>query len=159
MQEKRCFVVAMSVLVLAGLFWGSGCGIMTGMTLDDETIDEMNDVMDDMMNTSNLAVFIDPGDMMFSTSDVRDLDGEIVRIDLDTDSIIWVADGTSHGAGTWTVSGNFLTETSFFEVVFGSEGGERRAYFTETSTGTLCDISLFDGDIRVVQTSVPVPQD
>ncbi len=119
----------------------------------------MNDVMDDMMNTSNLAVFIDPDDMMFSTSDVRDLDGEIVRIDLDTDSIIWVADGTSHGPGTWTVSGNFLTETSFFEVVFGSEGGERRAYFTETSTGTLCDISLFDGDIRVVQTSVPVPQD
>ncbi len=39
MQKKNCSVIAMSVLVLAGLFWGSGCGIMTGMTLDDETID------------------------------------------------------------------------------------------------------------------------
>ncbi len=153
MQDKRFSVVAIGFLVGTTLSLGSACNVTMDRTADGDT----TDVMDDMIGTSSLAVFTDPDDATFSTSDVRDVDGEVVQFNTETSSIIWT-DGMTYQDGLWSVSGNLLTDTAFFQVSFGSEGGERRAYITESSTGTVCDVTLFDDDIRVFQTSTPVPQ-
>jgi len=108
-------------------------------------------------DTSNFALFTDPDDSTFSTSDVRDVDGEIVKFDAQARSIIWT-DEMSYDVGLWTVQGNFLGPGGFFQVRFGSEGGERRAYFTESATATICNITLSLGNIQIYATSTTVPQ-
>jgi hypothetical protein len=35
--------------------------------------------------------------------------------------------------------------------------GERRAYFTETATGTICDIVVSGGALTILPTNVTVP--
>lgn len=117
------------------------CAAPGGVTVDEDSVE--------------LAVFADP-DSDFSTSDVRDVNGELVRFDTQTDQLIWVAEELAFDG--WGVNGNRLG-TGFFTVLFGSEGGERRAYFTETITRTICDISVSSGRLRVQATSTPVPQD
>ena len=104
---------------------------------------------------ANLAVFSDP-DSEFSTTDVRDVDEEIVRFDATAKTLIWAADGSAFD--DWDVDGNFLGPTRFFQVRFGTKDGERRAYFTETVTETICDIRIDNGQLRISATSVTVPQ-
>lgn len=105
-----------------------------------------------------LAVFQDP-DSAFSTSDVFDVDDEIVQFDTDNDSIVWAADGVEYQVGQWVVSGNFPTASQFFQVRFGTMDGTRRAYFTETGPATICDIRTTGGSLSISATSVPVPQE
>ena len=52
-----------------------------------------------------LAVFSDPASD-FSTSDVRDVQEQIVRFDMTGNTLIWAADGRSFSG--YPVSGNFL---------------------------------------------------
>src|SRR5262245_15343948 len=80
-----------------------------------------------------LVMFTDPGST-FMTSDVRDAQRQIVRFDSANNALIWVADGRSFSG--YPVSGNFIRADRGFQVLFGTEAGERRAYFTETSSGT-----------------------
>jgi len=101
-----------------------------------------------------LAVFTDPASS-FTTSDVRDVQGEIVRFDITSDSLIWAADGRSFPG--YPVSGNFVRADKKFQIVFGTDAGERRAYFTETATGTICDVQVTGGQLAIFPTNVKVP--
>jgi hypothetical protein len=101
-----------------------------------------------------LIEFVDPT-TGFSTSDVRDVEGEIVRFNRTNNSLIWAADGRSFPG--YPVDGNFLDSARSFQVRFGTENGERRAYFTETGPATICDIEVVGSSLAISATSVPVP--
>jgi hypothetical protein len=102
-----------------------------------------------------LAVFTDSA-TGFSTSDVRDVEGEIVRFNRANNSLIWAADGRSFPG--YPVDGNFLNSGKTFQVRFGTEGGEPRAYFTETVPATICDIEIVGGSLLISPTNVTVPK-
>jgi len=121
---------------------------------NDNTVDNTNDNIDD---TTNFAVFDDP-DSDFSTTDVRDVDDEVIRFDTVTQAIVYVADGTSYQHGSWSVDGVFLGRGAFFQVRFGSVGGDPRAYFTETATAAICDFLIQNGEFFIFLTNTPVPQ-
>jgi hypothetical protein len=101
-----------------------------------------------------LAVFRDPAST-FSTSDVRDVQEQIVRFDSAANSLIWAADGRSFSG--YPVDGNFVRADRNFQVRFGTKDGERRAYFTETASATICDIEVIGGAVVISPTSVTVP--
>ncbi len=101
-----------------------------------------------------LVVFRDP-DSNFTTSDLRDVQDQIVRFDMTSNSLIWAADGRSFQG--YPVSGNFLRADRAFQVRFGTKDGERRAYFTETVATTICDIEIVGGQLVISPTSVKVP--
>ena len=100
-----------------------------------------------------LASFVDPMGG-FSTSDVRDSEGDVVRFTVDG-SLVWPP--TMATFGGFPVTGNFIGSTQDFQIRFGTEGGQRRAYFTERGPGTICDIDLINGMINVSPTSQTVP--
>lgn len=99
-----------------------------------------------------LASFVDP--MGGSTTDVRDSEGDIVRFTVGG-SLVWPP--TMATFTGFPVAGNFIGPTQGFEVRFGTEGGQRRAYFTERGPGTICDIDLINGMINVSPTTRTVP--
>ena len=103
--------------------------------------------------TLTLALFMDPVGG-FSTSDVRDSEGEVVRFTVDG-LLVWPP--TMATFSGFPVAGNFIGPTQGFEVRFGTEGGQRRAYFTERGPGTICDIDLINGMINISPTSQTVP--
>ena len=84
-------------------------------------------------------MFTDPASS-FTTSDVRDVQEQIVRFDTASNSLIWAGDGRSFSG--YPVSGLFIRADSFFQVRFGTKAGERRAYFTEAAAATICDIEI-----------------
>ena len=133
---------------LCGLVGLAGCTIGVPVDAPDEG-DGIN---------ANLVVFFDP-DSEFSTTDVRDVNEEIVRFDGTTKAIIWVADDLVFDEGAWETDGNFLGAGRRFQVRFGTVDGERRAYFTETGPATICDISVEQGQLRIAATNVLVPQE
>jgi hypothetical protein len=90
----------------------------------------------------------------FSTSDVRDVQEQIVRFDVSTNSLIWAADGRKFPG--YSVSGHFINGQQF-EVRFGTKAGERRAYFTETTSATICDIEVVNGQLVISPTTQKVP--
>ena len=104
-----------------------------------------------------LVVFQDP-DSTFSTSDVYDVDNQIVRFDSETLAIIWAETDTAYQAGIWSVDGNLLTDNKFFQVRFGNVDGARRAFFTEVNPPTICDISATATRLSISSTQVTVPQ-
>ena len=99
-----------------------------------------------------LVVFSDPSST-FTTSDVRDVQGQIVRFDMANHALIWAA--TDRSFSGYPVSGYLIG--SSFQVRFGTEAGERRAYFTETGPATICDIEVVNGQLSILPTNVPVP--
>lgn len=102
----------------------------------------------------NLAVFHDPAST-FTTSDVRDVQEQIVRFDTASNSLIWAADGRSFPG--YPVEGNFIRSDRAFQIRFGTKNGDQRAYFTETATGTICDIEVTGGQLVLTSTTVTVP--
>jgi len=167
--------------MLAGLI-PAGCNVLSSGTVDipndnggdnvnNNTVDNgnvndnANDNADGNVNdngddgpTTNFAVFAEP-DTGFSTTDVRDVDDEIVRFDTTTRAIVWAADNTSFDAGFWPVDGVFLGEARFFQVRFGTQDSERRAYFTETSRDTICNLAISGGQLQIFLTNTVVPQE
>jgi hypothetical protein len=101
-----------------------------------------------------LAVFTDPASS-FSTSDVRDVQEQIVRFDVASHSLIWAADGRSFPG--YPVNGLFIRADRFFQIRFGTKDGQRRAYFTETVATTICDIEIVGGQFVISATNVTVP--
>ena len=78
------------------------------------------------------------------TQDVRDATREIVRFDAAHASMVLLATGDA--VAGWTATGNALSWSRSgveFQVRFGTEDGERRAFFTETIAGTICDLRLY----------------
>ena len=100
-----------------------------------------------------LAVFSDPA-TGFMTSDVRDVQDQIVRFDTASNSLIWAADGRSFPG--YPVSGLFIRGDRFFQVRF-TKDGQPRAYFTETVATTICDIEIIGGQLSITATNVHVP--
>ncbi|TDI34739.1 MAG: hypothetical protein E2P02_29380 [Acidobacteria bacterium] len=105
-------------------------------------------------STANLAVFSDPGST-FQTTDVFDSNGEVVRFNTVESALLWVA-GDLFFDG-WVVDGNILDEGRLYQARFGTADGQRRAYFTERVRGTLCDLSVEDGFLRIRPTSLLPP--
>ena len=99
---------------------------------------------------ASLVTFMDPA-TGFSTNDVRDVQEQIVRFDT-AGMLVWAANDSRFPG--YPVSGNFINQ---FQVRFGMKDNERRAYFTETSTATICDIEVSGGQLSILPTNVPVP--
>ena len=97
-----------------------------------------------------LAMFTDPTTGQ-ATSDVRDVDEQVMRFEMPSGVLVWVADGTRHNG--WPASGNFLDAARGFQVRFGSRSGQRRAYFTESGSGTICNLEVRGGQLSITATS------
>jgi hypothetical protein len=102
-----------------------------------------------------LVVFDDP-DSDFSTTDVNDVEEEIVQFDADTGQIIWATTGEAYLS--FDIDGNFLA-SRFFQIRFGTKDGQRKAYFTETGPATICDIEIQNGELLIFPTNETVPQE
>lgn len=103
------------------------------------------------------ALFADP-DSDLETADVHDSDREVVRFDSDREELIWADDGSP--VEGWTVNGRELSwelTPIRFRVEFGTERGQRRAYFTEVSSGTICDLSLVSPGLLSILTTAEAP--
>jgi len=124
--------------------------------VNDNVVDNSND--NGGTDTTNFAVFVDP-DTDFSTTDVRDVDEEMIRFDTTTLGILWVADGRTFDEGFWPVDDVFLGSGGSFQVRFGTKDGERRAYFTETGPATICNFVVSGSSFLIFATSTLVPQE
>jgi hypothetical protein len=102
-----------------------------------------------------LAVFADPGSS-FSTSDVRDAQDRIVRFDTPSNSLVWSADGRMFN-GYPVLDTYYIRTDKFFQIRFGTQNGEKRAYFTEAGRGTLCTIQVAGSGLVITATDLPVP--
>lgn len=122
---------------------------------NDNVIDENDNTTPDNDNAAmDVVVFEDP-ESSFKTSDVRDIDGQIVRFDTVAEQMIWTEDDSRFEG--WDIAGSKL-QRGFFCILFGSEGGVQHAYFTETSTQTICNIVVTNGSLSIFSTSEKVPQ-
>ena len=101
------------------------------------------------------AVFMDPNSD-FQTTDVRDADNEVVRFDTTETALVWTA--TDLLFDGWVVDGNFLGAGRPYQVRFGAVSGERRAYFTETVRGTICELSVVNNELFIAPTDLLPPQ-
>ena len=104
---------------------------------------------------TNLAVFID-AQTGTQTTDVRDVDNEFMRFNLDEGTLIWVATNATFTG--WSVSGDYLDLIRLYRVRFGTVNGERRAYFTESVRGTICDLSVVEGQLVIEPTDFLPPE-
>ena len=100
----------------------------------------------------------------FATSDLRDAQDQIVRVDKDG-FLIWTEDGTGL-KGFGVLNGIYIPAAHAceceFEVRFGAESGERRAYLTadwgHDNPGTVVDLAVTGGRL-VVRRSGRFPPD
>jgi hypothetical protein len=168
-EWTRFWGLTAALMVVVGLTacTSSPSGVGTGDDPGSGEVADGGDAADDVADPGDtdpedddaveLAVFTDP-DTGFSTTDVHDVDEEIVQFDTGAKTIIWAADSSAYEPDLWTVSGNFLTADQFFQVRFGTKDGERRAYFTETGRATICNLSIQSGRLDIAGTNVTVPQ-
>ncbi|HTV17191.1 MAG TPA: hypothetical protein VMG12_00930 [Polyangiaceae bacterium] len=113
--------------------------------------------VDDGPDGSPYVTFIDCT-TGFSTDEVRDADREIVHFDASASSL--VSDASGNSVAGWTVSGADLDWSRSgvrFRVRFGTEAGERRAYFTETGPGTICNLTVAGPDVLFVSATSETP--
>jgi hypothetical protein len=104
---------------------------------------------------ANLVVFTD-STSGFSTTDVRDIDNQVVRFNPADHTMIWTPSNLIFS--NWPVNGNLLGPNGDFQVRFGTVSGQRRAYFTETGRGTICDLQVDSSNtLRLVPTNTLPP--
>jgi hypothetical protein len=121
-------------------------------------------------SASRLAVFTELA-TGFSTSDLRDVDEQILQITT-AGELVWIADGTRlqgygvaqnviDGVPIHWISGTLCPEGCAFEVRFGERNGERRAYLTadygHENPGTLVDVEVAGGTLAVARTGIFPP--
>lgn len=111
-----------------------------------------------------LAAFTDPASG-FSTSDVRDVQEQIVRFNT-ANELIWTADGTRFPG--YGILGNLIRgpgPDGYFQVRFGTRNGEHRAYLGWSDDychcpgypATIADVEVVGGRLVITATNVPVP--
>ena len=114
----------------------------------------MPDVDDDFVR------FTDPASA-FVTGEVHDADREVVHFDPALGAMIGSASGDR--VSGWTTNSLDLSWSRSgvaFRVRFGTEQGERRAYFTETATGTICNLNISGPDLLSISgTDEPPPNE
>jgi len=95
----------------------------------------------------------------FSTSDVHDAQGDIVQF-TSAGEIIWTADGT-HFKGHAGDGPIHAFCQCWFDVRFGTSGGERHAYLTadygHDNPGTVVDLEVVGGVLVMTQTTMYPP--
>lgn len=94
----------------------------------------------------------------FRTDEVHDADREIVHFDAALEALVSAASGDS--VGGWTVAGADLDWSRSgvsFRVRFGTEAGERRAYFTEAGPGTICNLNVAGPDVLYISGTRETP--
>ncbi len=103
--------------------------------------------------------FTDPSSG-FSTDEVHDADREVVRFDPSLEAMVWAATGDA--VSGWTTNGTDLSWSRSgvaFRVRFGTEQGEPRAYFTETRSGTICNLNISAPEqLSIFGTDEPPPR-
>ena len=108
----------------------------------------------------------------FKTFDLRDAQNQIVQVNSNRE-LIWTVDGTrlpgyratSHafndGRRYHFIEGKICEAGCAFEVRFGTEEGERRAYLTvdygHENPGTVVDVEVIGGALQVTQTDAYPP--
>ena len=120
---------------------------------DDDSSGNGND---DGGDDSRFARFVDAASG-FETTDVVDVDDEMIRFDTQTLAIVYAATGRSYQEGSWTVSGDFVGGSNF-QIRFGVENGVRKAFFTEAGPATICDFRVTGSTFLIFPTSELVPQ-
>lgn len=114
-------------------------------------------VTDDGGDEARYVTFIDCT-TGFRTDEVRDADREVVHFDSDTAAMVSAASGES--VSGWTVAGADLDWSRSgvrFRVRFGTEAGERRAYFTEAGPGTICNLTVAGPDVLFISATSETP--
>jgi len=95
----------------------------------------------------------------FATSDVRDAQEHIVQFTT-AGKIIWTADGTEFNGHTGDGPINAFCQC-WFDVRFGTSGGERRAYLTadygHDNPGTVVALEVVNGALVMTQTTMYPP--
>lgn len=94
----------------------------------------------------------------FRTVEVHDADREIVHFDAALEAMVSASSGNS--VSGWTVVGADLDWSRSgvsFRVRFGTEAGERRAYFTEAGPGTICNLNLAGPDVLYISGTSEMP--
>jgi hypothetical protein len=94
----------------------------------------------------------------FASDAVFDADREIVHFDASLGAMVSAA--SSDSVSGWTVSGvelDWSRSGVSFRVRFGTEGGERRAYFTEAGPGTICNLNLAGPDLLYISATSEKP--
>jgi hypothetical protein len=140
-------------------------GAADGDTDADDTGAEGNDTGTEDADTGAQAVAPDPRFSVFvdmstgyATDAVHDADREVVHFDAALGAM--VSDATGDAVGGWSVMGSDLRWTGIgvaFRVRFGTEAGERRAYFTEAGPGTICDLNLVGPDMLFISGTRETP--
>ena len=86
--------------------------------------------------------FVDPSSGV-ETQSVRDADRDVVFFQQESRSMIW-SESADEVSG-WITEGNELhwdRSGVALRVRFGTEAGNRRAFFTEADAGTICDLEI-----------------
>jgi hypothetical protein len=94
----------------------------------------------------------------FRTSEVHDADREVVFFDPALEAMVWGETGDA--VAGWNTSGSDLSWNRSgiaFQVRFGTEDGERRAYFTEADRATICDLSITAPDALAIRATSETP--
>jgi hypothetical protein len=94
----------------------------------------------------------------FRTDQVFDADREVVHFDANLEAMVAAASGDS--VSGWTVAGADLDWSRSgvsFRVRFGTEAGERRAYFTEAGPGTICNLNVAGPDLLYISATRETP--
>ena len=106
-----------------------------------------------------MAVFDDP-DSDFSTIEVHDVDRQVFYFDAEAQAMVRA--DTGDGASGWMNDGNDLASRGVFGrfmIRFGTEEGQRRAYFTEVDPPTICNLELNAPEqLQIYATSERPPQ-
>ena len=155
------------VLTVIGLCGIPACGFLgigndntnTNTNTNDNANTNTNDnanANDNGEDESDFALFTDP-DSDFTTTTVRDIDGETVRFRISNEAIVY-QDGREYQEGSWPVSGNALGGGAFL-ARFGTQDGVRQAYFTETGPATICNFVVSEVNFLIFPTSQTVPQE
>ena len=107
--------------------------------------------------SESYVTFVDP-DSGFSTVEVHDADRQIVHFDAELQAMIWSTNGDA--VGGWSTRGSDLSwdrSGVAFRVRFGTEAGERRAYFTETARGTICNLTITGPESLAINATSELP--
>jgi len=103
------------------------------------------------------VVFVEPASG-FMTDEVYDADREIVSFDAALGAMVSAETGAVITG--WQVDGVDLDWSRFavpFRVRFGTEEGERRAYFTEAGPGTICNLRFSGADQLSISATFETP--
>lgn len=103
-----------------------------------------------------VTFFDDVSGMSFDA--VHDADREIVYFDAQRGAMISAVTGDA--VSGWSTSGTDLRWSGrnvAFRVRFGTESGQRRAFFTETAAGTICNLEIAAPELLSIYATRELP--